>query len=101
MTHPARTHPRHDLDEIIHAPVRLSIMAALDPVESIEFGFLRDTLEVSDSLLSKHLRVLEDAGYVELRKAAAGRRVRTWVAGSDQGRAAFADYLATLRAITG
>ena len=35
-----------------------------------EFSLIRDTVRVSDSVLSKHLKALEDAGYVALRKAA-------------------------------
>lgn len=59
-----RIHPRHDLDELIHAPVRPSAMAALAAVDSVDFGTLRDLVEASDSLLSKHLAVLEQTGYL-------------------------------------
>ena len=72
-------HPRHTLDEVIHSPVRLSVVAALSGVEKADFRTLRDTIELSDSTLSKQLTVLEDAGYVEISKERAGRRTRTWV----------------------
>jgi DNA-binding MarR family transcriptional regulator len=39
---------------------------------------LRDTIEVSDSVFSKHATRLEDAGYVKIRKGYAGKRPRTW-----------------------
>ncbi|GAA5086471.1 DNA-binding MarR family transcriptional regulator [Thermocatellispora tengchongensis] len=94
------THPRHGLNEIIHAPVRLSIMAALAPVEKAEFRFLRDTIEVSDSLLSKHMLTLEEAGYVRVEKAFVGKRPRTWLALTEEGRAAFKEYTSVLRRIT-
>ncbi|GAA0355586.1 hypothetical protein GCM10009530_00830 [Microbispora corallina] len=73
------THPRHELDDLIHAPVRLSIMAALAASEKAGFRFLRDTIEVSDSLLSKHILTLEEAGYVRVYERAVlrtGARVR-------------------------
>jgi len=64
MAPTADSHPRTRLDETIHAPVRLSIMAALAAADRVEFRYLRDLLEVSDSLLSKHMTTLETAGYV-------------------------------------
>jgi len=35
-------HPRHRLDELIHTPVRLSVMAALSAADSIDFRNLRN-----------------------------------------------------------
>ncbi|MEV0617426.1 transcriptional regulator [Nonomuraea sp. NPDC050404] len=94
------SHPRHGLDDIIHAPVRLSIMAMLAATETVEFRFLKDTIEVSDSLLSKHILTLENAGYVRVTKVFVGKRPRTWLALTDEGRDAFRTYTATLRQIT-
>ncbi|MEU7692403.1 transcriptional regulator [Microbispora hainanensis] len=94
-----RVHPRHELDEIIHAPVRLSIMAALAAADKADFRFLRDTIEVSDSLLSKHILTLEEAGYVHVEKTFVGKRARTWLSLTDQGRAAFETYMDVLRRI--
>ncbi|MFI6536973.1 winged helix-turn-helix domain-containing protein [Nonomuraea sp. NPDC050547] len=93
-------HPRHALDEIIHAPVRLSIMALLAAAETADFRFLRDTIEVSDSLLSKHLDTLEKAGYVRVKKGFVGKRPRTWLTLTKEGRAAFQEYTTVLRRIT-
>ncbi|MEZ0072248.1 winged helix-turn-helix domain-containing protein [Planotetraspora sp. GP83] len=94
------THPRHELDEVIHAPVRLSIMAALAAAEKADFRFLRDTIEVSDSLLSKHILTLEEAGYVRVEKTFVGKRARTWLSLTDRGRGAFTAYTDVLRRIT-
>lgn len=95
------THPRTRIDDLIHSPVRLSVMSALRAADQVHFALLRDTLEVSDSLLSKHVAALEDAGYVEVRKGYAGRRPRTWYSLTDRGRHAFDEYVATLREIVG
>ncbi|GIH60040.1 MULTISPECIES: winged helix-turn-helix domain-containing protein [Microbispora] len=92
-------HPRHELDEIIHAPVRLSIMAALAAADKADFRFLRDTIEVSDSLLSKHILTLEQAGYVRVEKTFVGKRARTWLSLTDGGRTAFETYMDVLRRI--
>jgi DNA-binding MarR family transcriptional regulator len=93
------THPRHRLDDLIHSPVRLSVMSALRHADAVHFGLLRDTVEVSDSLLSKHLAALEAAGYVEVTKGYAGRLPRTWYSLTEEGRAAFDAYIAALREI--
>lgn len=55
-------------DEVLHTPNRLRICVVLSEVERAEFGLIRDTIGVADSVLSKQLRVLVDAGYIELDK---------------------------------
>jgi DNA-binding MarR family transcriptional regulator len=94
-------HPRYRLDDSIHAPVRLSVMAALASADRIDFRYLRDLVEVSDSLLSKHMSVLEEAGYVEVIKGYHGKRPRTWFSLTDSGRRAFDEYRAALQEIIG
>jgi len=42
----------------------------LTPLQEVKFQVLRDELGVSDSVLSKHLKQLEEAGYVAFRKGA-------------------------------
>ena len=101
MAPTADSHPRTRLDETIHAPVRLSIMAALAAADRVEFRYLRDLLEVSDSLLSKHMTTLETAGYVEVVKGYHGKRPRTWLAVTPAGRVAYADYLTALKQVLG
>jgi DNA-binding MarR family transcriptional regulator len=92
-------HPRHLLDEVIHAPVRFSVMATLASAEEAEFGFVRDGVQVSDSLLSKTVSALEKAGYVEVRKGYVGKRPRTWLRLSRRGREALGAHVAALLAI--
>jgi DNA-binding MarR family transcriptional regulator len=93
------SHPRHELDPVIHLPVRFSIVAALSAVERVEFRFVRDTVEISDSLLSQHVTTLEQAGYVRVSKRKAGRRTKTWLSLTPKGHAAFSNHLAVLNRI--
>lgn len=93
------SHPRYQLDELIHAPVRLSIVAALAAVDRMDFRLLRDTVEVSDSLLSKHLAALENAGYVEISKGRLGRHAQTWIQLTVAGTVAFDNYQQILHRI--
>ncbi|MFW5417858.1 transcriptional regulator [Nocardiopsis sp. CNT-189] len=92
-------HPRARLDDVIHAPVRFSIVAALASAREADFRFVRDTVEVSDSALSKQVSTLEKAGYVTVRKSSVGRRPRTFLALTAEGRTAFARHIAALREI--
>jgi DNA-binding MarR family transcriptional regulator len=62
----------------------------------VEFAALRDAAGISDSVLSKQSVVLEDAGYIEVRKGAVGRRPRTWFRLTSAGRQALEGHLAWL-----
>ena len=66
-------------DKIIHAPNRLQICAFLVQLEEAEFQLLRAELAVSDSVLSKHIKSLEEAGYVAVVKRRDFGHRRTWV----------------------
>ena len=87
-------------NEIVHAPQRLRILAMLDAISGeVEFAALRDALGVADSVVSKHLKVLGEAGYVSIRKAATVGRQRTWVKLTARGSDAYAAHVAALREI--
>ena len=90
-----------ELDLIIHAPNRLKICAFLSPLQEAEFQVLRDELEVSDSVLSKHLKQLEVAGYVEFRKGVVRGRQRMWASLTKSGRKAFSSHVEELTRIAG
>lgn len=90
-----------DLDETIHAPKRLAICSMLFSASAVEFGVIRDELGVSDSVVSKHLKVLVDAGYVnfESKVATSSRRPRRWVSLTPLGRASFSEYVQKIQQI--
>ncbi|WP_288987161.1 transcriptional regulator [uncultured Sphingopyxis sp.] len=83
----------------LHAPARLQIAALLAKVSEMEFAKLRELVQVSDSVLSKHLAALVDEGYVDLRKAPLGGRQRTWASLTRAGHHALEAHVAALRAI--
>lgn len=84
-------------DELIHAPNRLKICSFLAPTGSVEFQVIRDMLQVSDSVLSKHIRHLENAGYVKQHKGSANGRKRSWVYLTTTGRKAFKNHIKALQ----
>ncbi|WP_203841494.1 winged helix-turn-helix domain-containing protein [Winogradskya humida] len=87
------------LEPLLLDPTRLSIVATLAAAEWAEFGFVRDTVGLSDSTLSKRVSQLGDAGFVEVRKGYVGKRPRTWLNLSEAGRAALRSHIAMLREI--
>jgi DNA-binding MarR family transcriptional regulator len=90
-------HPSRLLDDTVHQRVRLGILAVLAEADQADFGFLKEALDLSDGNLSRHLRVLEEAGYVRIEKGYEGRRPRTWVNATKQGRRALTEHLDALQ----
>jgi DNA-binding MarR family transcriptional regulator len=75
------------------------MMALLAAASKIEFSFVRDHVEVTDSMLSKQMSALEEAGYVKVDKGHVGKRPRTWLSLTKEGSRAFERHMAALREI--
>ena len=91
-----------ELDDIIHQPLRLKIMAALNPLPAgLEFARLKKLTGATDGNLGAHIETLARAGYVEVQKRFAERRPRTTVKATSAGRKEFAAHVAFLRAVIG
>jgi DNA-binding transcriptional ArsR family regulator len=86
-------------DELIHAPTRLSIVSLLAATQWADFKFIRASVALSDSALSKQLTTLQAAGYVEIRKGFVGKRPLTSARLSSTGRTAFEGHVAALQQI--
>ena len=86
-----------ELDPLIHAPARLQVVTTLATVSEAEFVTLRTALDVSDSVLSKHISALADAGYLRSRKAVRAGRRTTWITLTPAGRQALREHVAALR----
>jgi DNA-binding MarR family transcriptional regulator len=80
------------LDPVIHQETRLRLMALLASLgegAQVEFTWLKEALDLTEGNLSSHLAKLEEAGYVQVEKGYQGRRPKTWVRLTPQGRAAY------------
>jgi DNA-binding MarR family transcriptional regulator len=91
-----------ELNETIHQPVRLRIMAALvtlDSGDEVDFTYLRDLLDVTDGNLGAHLRKLEEAGYIAVNKTFVERKPHTYVSATAAGRKVFKEHVAALESI--
>ncbi|GEM_PF-2950910 len=94
-----RSHPRHDLVDLLLNPVRLSILAALDQTDDIDFYHLQQQLEVSAPVLSKANTALEEVGFITIHKTFVGRGGRTWLAITPAGRVGLSQHMAALHRI--
>jgi DNA-binding MarR family transcriptional regulator len=91
-----------ELNETIHQPVRLRIMAtlvALEQNDEVDFTYLRELLDVTDGNLGAHLRKLEEAGYITINKTFVERKPRTYVSATAEGRRIFREHVAALESI--
>ncbi|MFD7450841.1 winged helix-turn-helix domain-containing protein [Kitasatospora sp. NPDC059827] len=91
--------PAPAFDELIHQPTRLAVVAFLSGCAEAEFRAVREGCGVSESALSKVAATLEAASYVKLRRGYVGKRPRTWLRLTPEGRHALAAHLAELQRI--
>jgi DNA-binding MarR family transcriptional regulator len=91
-----------ELDDIIHQPLRLKIMAALNALPAasgLDFSRLKRLTGATDGNLGAHIETLSKAGYVAVDKAFVGKKPQTTVTATAAGRGAFARHVAYLREI--
>ena len=88
-----------DIDPVIHAPARLTVLTYLYVVASADFVFLKNMTGLTWGNLSTHLSKLEDAGYVTLEKGFRGKKPHTMVRLTEDGRTAFRAYKANVQQI--
>jgi DNA-binding HxlR family transcriptional regulator len=75
---------------------RLGIMSVLLVADSVDFSFLKQTLQLTDGNLSSHLRALEEAGYLLVEKQFIGRKPNTRYQATTLGTTAFRNHLDAL-----
>lgn len=90
------------LNELIHQPVRLRIvaaLAALEPGTRVDFTYLKTRLDLTDGNLGTHLLKLEEAAYLTQEKTFVERKPRTYISLTAAGRSAFEAHVEALKAI--
>lgn len=92
-------HPTAGLDDVVHQRSRLGILAILSSGDRVEFGYLRQALNLSAGNLSSHLTLLTQARLITIEKGYQGRRARTWVIITHVGRQAYQDEISLLRSL--
>jgi DNA-binding MarR family transcriptional regulator len=92
-------HPTNGLNDVVHQRHRLGILTIAAESKRVEFGYLKDALELTGGNLSRHLTVLVDAGLLDMEKGYDGKRPKTWVSITPTGRQALTEEITALRAL--
>ena len=91
--------PLHQINDLIHAKVRLGIMSLLMTHKQCDFAFLKKRLETTDGNLSSHIQKLEQANYISVEKEFVGRKPKTSIKVTNLGSDAYKEYITTLESI--
>ncbi len=75
---------------------RLGIMSILAVNDWVDYGTLKELLNLTDGNLASHMKPLEAAEYVEFKKQFVGRRPQTTYAATEKGKLAFKAHLDAL-----
>ena len=87
------------IDDVIHSRIRTAIMAVLVSVTEAEFNFLKEKINATDGNLSVHLKKLEAAGYVSVKKIFVDRKPVSKYKITSKGYKAFESYIKMLESI--
>jgi DNA-binding MarR family transcriptional regulator len=88
------------LDRVIHEHARLSVLTSLiTHGQGLTFGELKQLCALTDGNLSRHLQVLEEAGFVTLFKGMEHNRPLTLCRVTVQGRKRYVEYLSVLERV--
>lgn len=74
-------------------------MGIIAAARRVEFSYLRDQLELSDSDLSKQLKVLGDADYLTSKRTGKGKTRKSWFSITKTGRDALDSHADALRSL--
>lgn len=86
-----------ELNPLLHSQLRLAIMSILMSVDEADFVYLKEKTESTTGNLSVQLDKLSSAGYIRVIKGMSGKRPRTTCSVTPDGRAAFEEYVNSLR----
>ena len=87
------------LNDIIHSRIRLAIMSVLITLEEAEFKFLKEKVNTTDGNLSVHLKKLEDAKYINVKKEFIERKPVSSYQLTEKGKEAFEHYIKKLESL--
>ena len=85
-----------DLNKAFESRVRLGIMSILLVNDVVDFGTLKEQLQLTDGNMASHLSALEKADYISITKQFIGKKPNTTYAVTAIGRKAFSDHLDAL-----
>jgi hypothetical protein len=89
----------HELNKSFESRIRLGIMSMLMVNDWVDFGTMKETLEITDGNLASHITALEKMEYVTVKKQFIGKKTNTSYAASVIGKSAFTVHLNALENI--
>ncbi|MEO0231825.1 MAG: transcriptional regulator [candidate division WOR-3 bacterium] len=87
------------LDPIIHEKTRFLILLFLLKNKEVDFKFLKDATQTTEGNLSSHLKVLEENGFVNVRKTFIKKRPKTFYTLTEEGERRLIEYINNLKHI--
>jgi DNA-binding MarR family transcriptional regulator len=84
------------LHKAFESRIRLGIMSALAVNETIDFNSLKELLDVTDGNLASHMKALEKADFIGVKKSFVGRKPNTKYIMTKRGKKAFDEHLKAL-----
>ena len=86
------------LHRVFHEPSRLAIMSAVaQESKGVKFRDLRDECNLTDGNLNRHLKTLEEAGAVKIKKKFVDSKPQTTIHITRNGEESFLEYLQALQ----
>lgn len=85
-----------NINKAFESRVRLGIMSILMVNDYVDFGTLKEQLQITDGNLASHINALEKLKYIEIRKQFVGKKPNTSFAATTVGKTAFIQHLDAL-----
>ena len=74
----------------------MGIMSILMVNDFVDFGTLKEQLQITDGNLASHINALEKLKYIEIKKQFVGKKPNTSFAATVAGKTAFGEHLDAL-----
>jgi DNA-binding MarR family transcriptional regulator len=85
-----------DLNKAFESRIRLGIMSILMVNDWVDFGTLKEMLNITDGNLASHINALEKMDYVKIKKQFVGKKPNTSYSVTRAGRKSFNEHLNAL-----
>jgi DNA-binding MarR family transcriptional regulator len=85
-----------DLNKAFESRIRLGIMSILMVNSWVDFGTMKEMLNITDGNLASHISALEKMDFVEVKKQFVGKKPNTSYGITKKGKKAFSEHLDAL-----
>lgn len=89
----------NNLNRLFESRIRLGVMSILMINDWVDFNSLKENLNITDGNLASHIKALEEAGYIEIKKQFVKKKPNTSYRVTLSGRNEFENHLKALEEI--